>query len=263
MEDNKNFETQVSENVETTPTEETVGEQVEEIIPEKTYTQSEVDEIVGKRLARNKAKIHKEYERKYGDFDYVSEVLKAGLGTDSIEEATNKLAEFYQSKGVKMPKKPEYKAKDIELLAKAEADDIIRSGYEEVVEEVDRLADKGVANMTEREKAVFKALAEHRQITERNRELTKIGVTEDVINSKEFQNFASQFNSHVSIADIYNIYKQTQPKKEIKTMGSMKNTAVKEVKDFYSPDEIAKLTEEDLDDPAVWEAVRQSMTGRR
>ena len=38
-----------------------------------------------------------------------------------------------------------YKTKDIEVLAKAEAEDIIRGGYEEVVEEVDRLANIGAA----------------------------------------------------------------------------------------------------------------------
>jgi hypothetical protein len=45
-------------------------------------------------------------------------------------------------------------------------------------------------------------------------------------------------------------------------MGSMKNNPDKGVKDYYSPSEIDKLTEEDLADPKVWEAVRRSMTGR-
>ena len=49
----------------------------------------------------------------------------------------------------------------------------------EVVEEVDRLAEVGFDNMTAREKAYFKVLAEHRQKTERQNELSKIGVTEE------------------------------------------------------------------------------------
>jgi hypothetical protein len=44
-------------------------------------------------------------------------------------------------------------------------------------------------------------------------------------------------------------------------MGSMKNAPVNEVKDFYSAEEISKMTEEDLKNPKVWEAVRRSMTG--
>ena len=34
------------------------------------------------------------------------------------------------------------------------------------------------------------------------------------------------------------------------------------VKDYYSPEDIKNLTEEDLADPHVWEAVRRSMTGK-
>jgi hypothetical protein len=44
-------------------------------------------------------------------------------------------------------------------------------------------------------------------------------------------------------------------------MGSMKNTVTKEVKDFYSAEEISRLTEEDLRNPEVWNIVRRSMTG--
>jgi hypothetical protein len=45
-------------------------------------------------------------------------------------------------------------------------------------------------------------------------------------------------------------------------MGSMKQTPAKGAKDYYSQEDIERLTEEDLDDPHVWEAVRRSMTGR-
>jgi hypothetical protein len=35
------------------------------------------------------------------------------------------------------------------------------------------------------------------------------------------------------------------------------------VKDYYSPEEIERLTEDDLRDPHVWEAVRRSMTSAK
>ena len=44
------------------------AEQTAEETP-KTYTQDEVNEIVGKRIARKEAKIRKEYERRYGDLE--------------------------------------------------------------------------------------------------------------------------------------------------------------------------------------------------
>ena len=249
MENIENFVEQ-TENVEQT-TEET---------PVKTYTHDEVDAIVGKAKARAKAKVEKDYQRKYGGLE---DVLRAGTGKESVEEMTDTFAKFYREKGITIPEKPNYSQKDIEILARAEADEIIRSGYEDVVDEVDRLTAVGAANMTAKEKAMFKVLAEHRQSAERSRELNKIGVTEDVYNSQEFKDFAGKFNPNTPITDVYNIYKQTQPKKEHKTMGSMKNT-VKDtgVKDYYSPEEIDRLSMADLKDPKVWEAVRRSMTGK-
>lgn len=261
MENNENLVTEeVAENVEQQTTEE-IAEQP------KTYTEAEfnakLDEVLGKKIARKEAKIRKEYERKYGDMEYTSNVLKAGLQTDSVEEATDQLAKFYADKGRKMPQKPNYSARDVETLARADAEEIIQGGYDEVVEEVERLKNIGAENMTARDRALFKVLAEHRQTTERSRELAAIGVTEELYNSKEFQEFASDFNPKTPIERIYNLYKQTQPKKEIRTAGSMKQSQdYKGPKEYYSPEEIDKLTEDDLDDPVVWENVRRSMTGR-
>jgi hypothetical protein len=253
MENNENFVAeQVTENVEQT-TEQTP----------KTYTEEEfnskLDEVLGKKLARREAKIRKEYDRKYGQLE---EVLKAGTGKESVEEVTDTFRQFYSQKGIQLPQKPAYTESDIKVLAQADADEIIRGGYDEVVEEVDRLADLGVDKMTAREKAVFKALADYRQNTEHNRELSKIGVAEDVYTSKEFKDFASKFNPRTPIRDIYDIYAKTQPKKDIKPMGSMKNSdsADSGVKDFYTPEEARRFTKKDYDkNPALFAAVEKSM----
>lgn len=238
---------------------ENVEQTTEETPVPKTYTQEEVDAIVGKAKARTKAKIEKDYQRKYGGLE---EVLKAGTGKESVEEMTDTFADFYRKKGIKIPEKPNYSARDIDVLANAEADDIIRAGFDEVVEETDRLAALGAANMTAREKAVFKRLAEHRQSAERGMELSKIGVTEDVYNSQEFRDFAGKFNPNTPIRDIYDIYAKTLPKKEIKTMGSMKNSESGDtgVKEFYSVEEARKFTKKDFDkNPALFAAVQKSM----
>ena len=249
MENNENFVAeQVTENVEQT-TEQTP----------KMYTQEQVDEIVGKRIARNAAKIRKEYDRKYGG---LTEVLEAGTGKQSVEEITDTFRNFYQQKGIQLPQKPAYSDADIEVLARAEADEIIRGGFDEVVEEVNRLADIGAANMTARERAVFKTLAEHRQKAERGRELSKIGVTEDVYGSKEFSDFAGKFNPNTPIREVYDLYQKTQPRKEIKPMGSMKSTGPADngVKEYYSPEEARKFTMKDLNEnPALMAALEASM----
>ena len=253
----ENVETATEETVEQEEVVETVEETTEE--PVKTYTEEEVNQIVGKRLARERAKMQKENSRKYGRLE---NVLMAGTGKKSVEEITDMFSEHYESRGVKIPKEPTYTDNDIKVLASAEADEIIKLGFEEVVEEADRLNELGADKMNPREKALFVALTDHIKKTETSRELEKIGVTADVYESKEFKEFAKQFNSDTPITQIYKIYKQTQPKKPIKPMGSIKNTTENNgVKDYYSPEEIARLTDEDLDNPEVWKSVRRSMTG--
>ena len=249
MNENENLVTEeVTENVEQT-TEQTP----------KTYTQEEVDAIVGKRLARKEARIRKEYDRQYGD---LVETLKAGTGKQNVEELNDTFTKFYEGKGIKINKKPTYTDQDLETLAAADADEFIRGGFEDVVEEADRLKEIGVERMTAREKAVFTKLAAYVKDTEQSRELAKIGVTEDVYNSSDFKDFSKKFNPNTPIAEIYDIYAKTQPKKEIRTMGSMKNnnSADNGVKDFYTPEEARKFTRKELDEnPALFAALESSM----
>lgn len=253
MENNESFETeQVTENVEQT-TEESP----------KIYTEEEfnakVNEIVGKRTARKEAKIRRELESKYGE---LADVLRAGTGKENVGEITDTFKQFYAEKGIKLPAKPAYSDGDIAVLAKADAEDIIKAGYDEVVEETDRLSAIGAANMTPRERAVFKALAGHRQSAERAQELAKIGVTEDVYGSDEFKSFAAKFNPTTPAKEVYDIYRKTQPQKDFTTMGSMKNSTSDNgtVKDFYTRDEALKFTKADFDkNPALFKAVEASM----
>ena len=250
MENNENFVLE-TENVEQT-TEETVVE------PAKVFTQEEMNAAVGRAKARERAKVEKQYKREYGD---LVDVLKAGTGKDNVGEITDTFRGFYEKKGIQFAKKPDYTDEDIKVLAQAEANNIINAGYDDVVDEVERLADIGVENMTAREKALFKALAEHRQGAERARELSSIGVTEDVYNSEDFKSFASKFNPTIPVKDVYEIYLKTQPKKEYKTMGSIKNTPTDNgaVKEYYSPEEARKFTVQDFNkNPELYKRVVES-----
>ena len=247
----------IMEQVEDLVTEEVTEnvEQTTEETPVKTYTQEEVDQIVGKRIARNEAKIRKEYDRKYGG---LTNVLKAGTGKETVEEMTDTFKQFYQKKGVQFPQEPAYSEEDIALLANAEANDIISAGFDEVVEEVDRLSDLGADKMSPREKALFKVLAEHRQSAERGKALNAIGVTEDVYNSQEFKNFADQFKPSVPITEVYKQYAKTV-KPNVEPIGSMKNGSHDEGKTFYTPEEVDKLSPKDFDNPVIFQRVRDSM----
>lgn len=245
-----------TENVGATATEEIV-EQVAE--PEKVYTEEEfnnkLNEVTGKRDARTKRK----YDRKYGG---LIDVLKAGTGIEDVDELTNTFKDFYSKKGVQFATEPTYSAEETEVLAKADADKVIDLGYEDVVEEINRYADIGVENLSAREKATLQKLAEHQNKIEQRKELARIGVSEDVLESKAFKDFSKQFVSNTPITEIYKLYNQTQPKKQIKPMGSIKSNATDKgmLKDFYTKEEAMKFTKEDFDkNPALFQKVCEDM----
>ena len=259
---------EVTENV-VLPTEEVVEgveettEQPEVVETPKTYSEAELEEIKTtiKINAKKNAerKIRKEFEKKYGKLE---SVLKAGTGEEDLEKLTDTFTDFYTKKGIKIPTEPTYNESDMKVLANAEADSIISSGFEDVVEEVDRLAELGADNMTPREKLVFTKLAEYRKSEQDRKELAKIGVGEKALQDKEFIEFAEKLNPSMSIKDKYEMYTQFKPKPKVETMGSMKNSTSKDtgVKDFYTRDEALKFTKKDFDkNPALYKAVEQSM----
>lgn len=263
MNEQENVVLEGTENV--APSTENTEVQVEQIADEsaKVYTEAEFNErlakAIEKKMARREAKIHKEYQKKYGDLE---NVLKAGTGKDNVEEITGTFKEFYESNGVRIPKQPQYNSNDIEVLARADADEIINSGMDDVIEELDRLTELGVTKMSAREKAMFKQLADYHKTTTQIQDLEKIGVTKEVYTSKEFKDFASKFSTSTPITEIFNIYNKMQPQKPIQTAGSMKSTQQEDngVKDFYTVEEARAISRKELDkNPKLYEAVVRSM----
>lgn len=280
MNNNEELVTDVTENVEQTTEEIVDGSNVEETTEQsevvnteepKMYTEEElnarVDELlakkIGTKLSNQERKLRKQFEKELNTYKEAESVLNAGLGTSSIKEATENLKEFYTNKGIDIPKyQPTYNENDMKVLANAEAQEIISSGFDEVVEEVDRLAEIGVDNMTPREKLVFTQLAEYRKSEQERKELAKIGVKEEALQDKEFIEFAKNLNPSMSTKDKYEMYTKYKPKPKVETMGSMKNATSNDngVKDFYSRDEALKFTKKDFDkNPALFKAVEQSM----
>ena len=266
FENNENLVTSevVTENAEETA-EETL-EQVEENPDEsqeeeKVYTQKEFEErlqkAIDKKMPRLEAKLRREYEK---DRELV-DVLKTGTGNNNVEEITGDFRKFYEEKGIEIPKKPTYSERDIKALATADAKEIIGSGFDEVTEELDRLTVLGVKNMSTREKELYVQLAEYHKTASQGRELEKLGVSKEVYESKEYKDFAAQFNENIPATKIYEMYEKMQPKKEIKQPGSVKSTAKESgVKDYYSYEEASKFTREELrKNPELFKAVERSM----
>lgn len=271
MEDNKEL-VENTENVEELTTEENVEgatEPTEEVVetpnetvetPAKTYTDADVDEIVKKKLHRQEQKLNREFNKQMSKYKRAEEVLNAGLGTSNIEEATNNLTNFYKEKGIKIPEYHEQRSEhEIEVLAKDEANSIIDAGYDDIVEEVEKLAEIGIDNMSKRDKIMFQILANERTKLENEKEIASLGVSKEELESSEFKAFSDKYPS-LSLKDKYELYSQIKLKKQVNKMGSMKNGQASQVKDYYTEEEISRLTEDDLNNPQVWEAVRKSMT---
>lgn len=270
MENNEELVLNGTENVEEQATEELVdGAKVEEVESTeeqpkgKFYTDEELDGIIKKRLGRQEARLRKDFERNYGADLELANIVKQGIGEEDTTTAVDRMDKFYKSNGVDIkPYQRTLSSRDEEILANAEATDIISAGYDELVEEVDRLAQIGVANMTSREKLVFSKLADERAKQESLKELASIGVGKDVLEDKDFNDFADKLNPSLSIKEKYEMYTKYRPKPKVEPMGSMKGTTEKsnEVKDFYTKEEAMQFTREDFDkNPKLFEAVEKSM----
>jgi hypothetical protein len=173
------------------------------------------------------------------------------------------MSNFYKQNGVDiLPFQRSLSQRDEEVLANAEAEDIISSGYDELVEEVDRLASIGAENMTPREKIVFSKLASERTRQEALKDLASIGVNKEVLEDRDFIDFTKKLSPDLSVKEKYEMYSKFKPKPKVEQMGSMKGATIKDdgVKDFYSYEESLKFTKADFDkNPKLFEAVEKSM----
>lgn len=239
----------------------------------KTYTEEEferavndkINEILPRKIERETRKIEKKYRDEMSKYKETESILNAGLGTKDIAEANTRMREYYKEQGIEVPSYHEnrYSDDDERVLGEMDANSIISLGYEEMQDEANRLSDIGLDNMSPREKATFTKLANELSYQKQKKELAQIGVKEEVLKDSEFKEFSKQFASDTPIKNIYEMYEKVHnPKKKGSLIGSMKGEDNKRVKEYYTPEEIDRLTDEELDDPVVWEKVRKSMTGQ-
>lgn len=282
MEDEEMLETtNETENVETETTEE-IQEEVSTETPEvdvdeteaeeteaeetevKTFTQEQLDSIIAERVRRERntskrseADIRREYEDKLAD---IENIIKAGFGTDNLDDGLTRITELCKNKGIKIPeRKSSYSQSDLEVLANHTADEIIADGYDAVDLELKKLANKGADKMTVREKLIFTKLNNTKKVLDGEKELASIGVKPEILQSKEFKDFADKFTgSKFSMKEVYELYaKETKPKPKAKPIGSMINNNPKEDKTFISEAEYDKMTEKEIEENM--DLIRKSM----
>lgn len=263
VETTENDEAQTSEEmvegVELTDTADTEVEETKEEQPKGRFmTEDDINDLVDKRFKRRMEK----YEKEMNVYKDTANVVQRAVGGNDINEINQNLRDFYAKEGYELPERASnLSTREMEVLARADADDIIEEGYGAMVNEAERLASKGYANLNDREKVIFSRISD--KIAEENdrKGLLKIGAKEELLKDAEFKAFRSQFNSSTPIEKIYDLYMKDTNKKTVKeNPGSMKNSEVNTNKDYYTAEEISKLTDEELDNPKIWEAVRKSMT---
>lgn len=255
-----NEESETEEVDDSDETIENVEEPVEEDEAKPKYTDEQLDEIISRKLARQRKKLDKEYKKKYGKLE---NVLNAGLGTDNVDDATNKLTEFYEENGIDIPtSSSKFTDDEIELIASAEADRFIKeSTYRELVEEVEDIESVMQEDeLSEREILYYKRLKKELDKQNDEKAVLSLGISMSDLEKEEVQKYFEKLNPKLSTKEKYEMYLSSKPKKQNKQMGSMKSGAQSKVKDYYTPEEIDRLTSDELDKPEVWEAVRKSMT---
>lgn len=264
----ENVETETTEEIqeevnnEATETEEETTDVEEK--EEKTLTQAQVDHIIAERVRRmqNASKreqdnIRREYEEKMTD---IENIIKAGFGTESLEDGLSRITELCEEKGIVIPKhENRYSQSDLEVLAKYTANEIIADGYEAVDSELKKLANKGANKMTEREKLIFTNLNQAKKELDNEKELASIGVKPEILKSKEYKDFADKFTgSKFSAKEVYEMYtKETKQKTKAKPIGSMINPNPKQEKDFISEVEYDKMTDKQIEENM--DKIRKSM----
>ena len=261
FEDNENVnETLINadEITDTSMQEEPKKEVKEEVVEEeKKFTQKELNEILEKRIAREKRNL----ERENSKYKQIVKTVQSGMGEEDLDKVTTSLAEFYKEQGIEIPTIEN--ERDVKILAKADALEIIEGGIDYMEQIANEIANKPENQRTTREKTIFAEVCASLVLEKSKSELEKNGIDTSIIDNDDFKNFSKQFNPSTSIVEIHKLYsKINQPVIEKpKSTGSVKTTSTDDTfKEYYTPEEARLLTDKDYDNPRIMKAVENSMT---
>ena len=237
-------EKQVQENVEEA---EQSSEDIEKLVEERANKLFE--EKVEERLVRDRINRERKQNKELAKYR-------------QLENAISKTSDFYKEQGITIPDfKDVYSERDEKILAKADAQEIIELGKNEMEAEANRIASIPEAKRTIREKTIFDTLCKELISLKDVEELSSKGYKTDVLDTKEFSDFRNQFNVNTSISTIYEMYNKMhgQVVQQPRSPGSAKSTTqIKQIKEYYSPEDFDKLTDEDLRNPKIMEIVDKS-----
>lgn len=236
---------------------------------EKTFTQKELQEEVSRVVSQEKARLErkhrKEQESNQNKSRQLENVLRAGLGLSNEDDVLSKVTEFYKEQGVDIPEsKANINKKDSEILGKSDAQELIDIADDKEIEaRANELATKQKQGKTSaREDAEFLKLGEYLTEKLEEKDLKANGVDTSILHDKEFKEFATKFNKNMKMSEIYEMWEKINgdnPKKPASTGSSKSTTPDNQIKEYYTSEEVDKLSSKDLDNPTIFKRVRESM----
>lgn len=255
----------------TSENEEQVQGDTQEVVPSQEDIEKQIEERANKiaeekieaRLIRDRRKRERDKSKELAKYKQLENVIKAGLGVENLDDAISQSSEFYKGQGISIPeyKNDLYNERDEMILAEADAKEIISFGRQEMEVEANRIASIPADKRSFREKTIFDSLCKELISLRDIDELSSKGYKTDILQTKEFYDFRNQFNVNIPISKIYEMYNKVngQVVEQPKSPGSARSTTtVKQIKDYYSPEDFDKLTDEELRNPKIMEIVDKS-----
>lgn len=262
------IETDASEEVEevlnTTDEVETNAEDIERQIEERANKIAE--EKIEARLIRDRRKREREEASQRAKYEELENIMKTALDAKTLDEVITKSKNFYEEQGIDIPEtvsRLSLNERDEKVLAEADAKEIIGLGKAEMEEEANRIASIPESKRSIREQTIFNEVC--RELVNLNdiESLKEKGYDTEILNNKDFSSFREQFNLNTPVSKIFEMYQSINGTKPVqpKSPGSAKtNNSNNEIKDYYTPEEARRFTEEDLDkNPKLYEAIEKSM----
>lgn len=238
----------------------------------KMLTEKEANDLAEKiakeREARAYRKAEREKREEFKQYEELANLLKAGTGKDNLTDIKNEFANFYKSEGINIPDNKVNNEREEKILGRADAEEIIELGDDEVNRVANRIFEKPVEKRSIREKEIFEILGKHAMQEKAKKELIAKGIDEKVLDDESFKSFASKFNVSTPISEIYDVYKKMDSNRDAQELvkvkpaspGSARDVQSKKEKDFYTSEEVDSLTEADYDkNPKLIDIVRDSM----
>ncbi len=267
-ENEEQIETDASEGVEevqdtTEEVEQPSEDDIEKRIEERANKIAE--EKIEARLIRDRVKREREQAGTKAKYEQLETIMKSALGATDIDDVITKSKEFYKEQGMSIPEiinKPSLNERDEIVLAKADANDIIKLGKSEMEIEANRIASIPEKDRSLRDKTIFNDVCKELVRINDIESLKVKGYDTKVLEDKDFSSFREQFNLNTPVSKIYEMYNQVHGSKKVqpKSPGSAKTTQTNnEIKEYYTPEEVRNFTEEDLDNPKLMQVIEKSM----